>query len=177
MYSLNRATVLGNATREAELRTTPNGRSVANFAVATNRRWTDQSSGEQREEVQFHEMVTWGKLAEIASQIIRKGTKVYVEGRLQTRNWEGQDGARRERTEIIVENLIVLTPKGAAPVSDSGFDSQAEPRSTAAEPRSTATSPEKSGPTAPRLKDTPKKKGEEKPAASEDEINLDEIPF
>ena len=168
MYSLNRATVLGNATRDPELRTTPNGRSVANFAVATNRRWNDQSSGEQREEVQFHEVVTWGKLAEIASQIIRKGTKVYVEGRLQTRNWEGQDGARRERTEIVAENLIILTPKGATPVSDSGLDSQAQPRVASSEESESA---------APRTKDTPKKKGEEKPAASEDEINLDEIPF
>jgi len=164
MYSLNRATVLGNATREAELRTTPNGRSVANFAVATNRRWNDQSSGEQREEVQFHEIVTWGKLAEIASQIIRKGTKVYVEGRLQTRNWEGQDGARRERTEIVAENLIILTPKGA-PVSDSGLSPQAEPRVTSSEEA------------APTAKDSSKKKGEEKPTTSEDEINLDEIPF
>ena len=89
MLNLNRAMVLGNATRDPELRSTPNGRSVTSFAVATNRRWTDQTSGEQREEVQFHEIVAWGKLAEIASQIIRRGAKVYVEGRIQTRTWEG----------------------------------------------------------------------------------------
>lgn len=148
MLNLNRAMVLGNATRDAELRTTPNGRSVASFAVATNRRWRDQS-GETKDEVQFHEIVAWGKLAEIASQIVKKGTKVYVEGRLQTRTWEGQDGARRERTEIIADNIIGLSGRGEVIPEDVD-----------------------SAPSEP-----PKEKKEKKEESVEDEINLDDIPF
>jgi len=156
MLNLNRAMVLGNATRDAELRTTPNGRSVASFAVATNRRWTDQQSGEMQEEVQFHEIVAWGKLGEIASQIVKKGGKVYVEGRLRTRTWEGQDGARRERTEIIAENIIGLSPRGAI------SEIEATPESTEETPKE---KPAKKEPTMDKEK------------APEDEINLDDIPF
>jgi len=154
--------VLGNATRDPELRSTPNGRSVTSFAVATNRRWTDQTSGEQREEVQFHEIVAWGKLAEIASQIIRKGNKVYVEGRIQTRTWEGQDGARRERTEIIAENIIALSGRPGAPQEDAQY-SQAAPEETSQD----------------KSEEPPKKKEVEnkKTSVEEEEINLDEIPF
>lgn len=151
--------VLGNATRDAELRTTPNGKSVASFAVATNRRWTNQQTGEPQEEVQFHEIVAWGKLSEIAAQIVKKGGKVYVEGRLRTRTWEGQDGARRERTEIIADNIIGLSPRGAAP------EEQAMPEPTVPAPKEST----------PGGKPAEKEK-EEKPAA-EDEINLDDIPF
>jgi len=140
--------IIGNATRDAELRTTPKGHSVASFAVATNRRWND--NGETREEVQYHEIVTWGKLAEIVNQIIRKGTKVYVEGRLQTRSWEGQDGAKRERTEIIAENVIALSGK---------------PTGTDYQPRDEAAPVDE------------KPKANKKDEAAEDEINLDDIPF
>ncbi len=155
MLNLNRAMVIGNATRDAELRTTPNGHSVASFAIATNRRWSD--NGETREEVQYHEIVAWGKLAEIANQIIKKGTKVYAEGRLQTRSWEGQDGAKRERTEIIAENIIALSGR---PGSGSGGDYQAPNAPTASD------KPEKN-PVKPKAKEEP----------IEDEINLDDIPF
>ncbi len=153
MLNLNRAMVIGNATRDPELRTTPNGKSVASFAVATNRRYTD-STGEQREEVQFHEIVAWGKLAEIASQIIQKGSKVYVEGRIQTRHWEGQDGNRREKTEIIAENIINLSPRAGG--------SDYVPAS--------------------KTEDSPSEKpsAKEKPKGDtdlEDDINLDDIPF
>jgi len=110
MFSLNRATIIGHLTRDPELRTTPNGQNVANFSVATNRRWTD-ASGQTQEASEFHDIVTWGKLAEIASTIFHKGDRAYVEGRLQTRNWEAQDGSRRSKTEITAENLINLSPK------------------------------------------------------------------
>lgn len=153
MLNLNKAMIIGNATRDAELRTTPNGKSVASFAVATNRRYTD-ASGEKREEVQFHEVVAWGKLGEIAQMIVKKGSKVYVEGRLQTRNWEGQDGAKRERTEIIADNIIGLSGKG-----DGGSDYEATPA------REESNS-------APEKKEVKK---DDKPV--EDEINLDDIPF
>lgn len=149
MLNLNRAMLIGNSTRDAELRTTPNGRSVASFAVATNRRYQD-ASGERKDEVQFHEIVAWGKLAEIAGQIVRKGTKVYVEGRLQTRSWEGQDGAKRERTEIIADNIIALSPKG----DNAGY-----------EPSTSSSEPAEEKPSVKEDKD------------DEGEINLDDIPF
>jgi single-strand DNA-binding protein len=110
MFSLNRATIIGHLTRDPELRTTPNGQNVASFSVATNRRWTD-ASGAQQDAAEFHDMVAWGKLAEIASTILHKGDRAYVEGRLQTRNWEAQDGSRRSKTEIVAENLINLSPR------------------------------------------------------------------
>jgi len=107
MLSLNRATVIGNLTRDPELRYTPNGQAVASFAVATNRSWVD-NNGEKKDAVEYHEVVTWGKLAEICSQILAKGRKAYIEGRLQTRTWEGQDGVKRQKTEIVAENVLVL---------------------------------------------------------------------
>ncbi len=113
MFNLNRAMIIGNVTRDPEMRYTPNGRAVITFGVATNRRWTSPETGEQQEETEFHDIVAWGKLAEIANQIVRKGEKVYVEGRLRTRSWEGQDGVKRQRTEIIAENIIALSPRPA----------------------------------------------------------------
>lgn len=112
MFSLNRATIIGHLTRDPELRTTPNGQSVANFALATNRRWTD-ASGAVQEASEFHDIVAWGKVAEIASSYLHKGDRAYIEGRLQTRNWQGQDGVKRYRTEIVAENLIMLSPRRA----------------------------------------------------------------
>jgi single-strand DNA-binding protein len=107
MLNLNRATVIGRLTRDPELRTIPSGQSVCDFSVATNRRWTNRE-GEQQDEVEFHNVVVWGKLAEIASQVLGKGRLAYVEGRLQTRSWEAQDGNQRQRTEIVADNLISL---------------------------------------------------------------------
>ncbi|PSO45182.1 MAG: single-stranded DNA-binding protein [Parcubacteria group bacterium QH_9_35_7] len=104
---LNRATILGRLTQDPELRSTPSGRSVANMTVATNRVWTDDE-GEQQERTEFHNCVIWGKLAEIAGQYLSKGRRVYCEGRLQTRDWTGDDGVKRYRTEIVVNNLIML---------------------------------------------------------------------
>lgn len=112
MYSLNRATILGNVTRDPEVRQTANGQSVASFGIATNRSWTD-GNGAKQDATEFHNAVAWGKLADICRQFVSKGRKVYVEGRLQTRDWEGQDGARRYRTEIVVDNLIILDRPGA----------------------------------------------------------------
>jgi single-strand DNA-binding protein len=112
MFSLNRATILGNLTRDPELRQTPSGQSVTSFGVATNRSWTG-TDGQKQEQVEFHNVVAWGKLAEICNQYLAKGRKVYVEGRLQTRDWEGQDGVRRYRTEIVAESVIILDRAGA----------------------------------------------------------------
>ena len=111
MFSLNRAQVIGNVTRDPESRQTPNGQNVANFGVATNRAWTD-AKGQKQEETEFHNVVAWGKLAEICSQYITKGRKIFVEGRLRTREWEGQDGQKRKSTEIVAENVIILDRAG-----------------------------------------------------------------
>ncbi len=110
--SLNKAQIIGNLTRDPETRQTPSGRSVANFGVATNHRWKD-ANGQQQEKTEFHNVVVWGKLAEICAQYLRKGSKVFIEGRLQTREWEGQDGVKRYRTEIVADNMIMLGSKGA----------------------------------------------------------------
>lgn len=106
--SLNRAMLIGNLTRDPELRQTPNGQAVCSFGIATNRTWKD-ASGEKQEQVEYHNIVAWGKLAEICSQYLTKGKKVYIDGRLQTRDWEGQDGVKRYRTEIVAENMIMLS--------------------------------------------------------------------
>jgi single-strand DNA-binding protein len=130
MASLNRAQIIGNLTRDPEVRTTPTGQSVANFGVATSRVWTD-NQGQKQEKTEFHNIVAWGRLAEICGQYLAKGRKVYVEGHLQTRDWETQDGQKRQRTEIIAENMIMLdrAPQGAggAGSASAGKPASAEP--------------------------------------------------
>lgn len=111
--SLNKAMIIGHLTRDPETRTTPSGQTVANFGVATNRRWKDQVSGELKEQTEFHNIVAWGRLAETCQQYLKKGMKVYVDGRLQTRSWEDQTGAKKYRTEIIAEQMIMLDRAGA----------------------------------------------------------------
>ena len=109
---LNRVTLLGRLTKDPEVKTTPTGKSVATISVATNRVWTNQA-GAKQEKAEFHNCVLWGKIAEIAGQYLSKGRRIYVEGRLETRDWTGQDGVKKYRTEIIVDNMIMLDgPKG-----------------------------------------------------------------
>ncbi|KKU25230.1 MAG: Single-stranded DNA-binding protein [Candidatus Woesebacteria bacterium GW2011_GWC2_47_16] len=105
--SLNKVTLIGNLTRDPELRYTPQGTAVCTFGVATNRQWTTDA-GEKKEDAEFHRVVAWNKLAEICSQLLTKGRKVYVEGRLQTRSWTGQDGNQRTSTEIVISDMIIL---------------------------------------------------------------------
>ncbi|MBW3538196.1 single-stranded DNA-binding protein [Candidatus Parcubacteria bacterium] len=112
--SFNQAIVMGNLTRDPELRTTPGGQSVASFAVATNRSWQDGSTGERKEAVEYHEIVAWGKLGELAAQYLGKGRKVMVVGRLQTQSWE-KDGVKRQRTEIVASDINFLDRPGDAP--------------------------------------------------------------
>ncbi len=109
--SWNRVELIGNLTRDPELRFTPNGAAVCTFSLATNR--TFVTDGEKREEVDFHKLVAWNKLAELCNQLLKKGTKAFISGRLQTRSWEAQDGTQKQTTEIVVEDMIVLTPKSS----------------------------------------------------------------
>ena len=109
--SLNRVQLIGNLTRDPELRYTPQGTAVCTFGLATNRSWVTES-GEKKEDAEFHRVVAWNKLAEICSQFLVKGRKTYVEGRLQTRQWTGQDGSQRQTTEVVISEMIVLDNKG-----------------------------------------------------------------
>ncbi len=153
MYSLNRAMVIGNLTRDPELRQTPNGQSVCSFAVATNRQWTG-SDGNKQESAEFHNIVAWAKLAEICNQYLSKGRKVYIDGRMQTRDWEGQDGVKRYRTEIVADNMIILDK---APAGNSGGGNPFTPQQS--------TKPAQEAPPAPES------------SAHEEEIKLEDIPF
>ncbi len=125
--TLNRVMLIGNLTRDPEVRVTATGTSVAQLGVATNRVWTN-NAGQRQEEVEFHTIVAWGKLAEICQKFLAKGRKVYVEGRLKSREWVGQDGVKRNRTEIIAENLIMLD---RAPAGSGGSSSNASSTSPA----------------------------------------------
>ena len=109
--NLNKAMLIGNLTRDPETRTTPSGQTVTSFGLATNLVWTD-ASGQKQKRAEFHNIVAWRKLADICAQYLHKGNKVYIEGRLQTRQWEDKEGNKRNRTEIIAENMIMLDTKG-----------------------------------------------------------------
>lgn len=122
--SWNRVELIGNLTRDPELRFTPSGAAVCTFGLATNRTYV--SEGEKKEEVDFHRLVSWNKLAELCNQLLKKGTKVFISGRLQTRSWQAQDGTQRQTTEIVVEDMILLTPKGVLSSEVSTGDSDAE---------------------------------------------------
>lgn len=151
--SFNQAIIMGNLTRDPELRSTPSGQQVASFAVATNRQWQD-GNGERKEAVEYHEIVAWAKLGELAAQYLSKGRKVLVVGRLQTQSWE-KDGIKRQRTEIVASDISFLDGRG-----DSGGDYT------------------------PPAADSDAKPVAGKPAADvviedlgNDEVNLDDIPF
>src|SRR3989344_720444 len=116
--NLNKVFLIGNLTRDPELRTMPNGNVVANFGLATNRAWKDKT-GAQQKQAEFHNIVMFGRLAEIAKQYLQKGSMVMVEGRLQTRSWEGQDGQKKQRTEIVAEGMQ-LGPRNSGGQRPSG---------------------------------------------------------
>src|SRR5216684_6109653 len=105
--SLNKVMLIGNLTRDPELRYTPQGTAVITFSIATNRQWKTES-GEMKDSAEFHRIVAWDKLAEICGKMLKKGTRTYVEGRLQTRTWQAQDGAQKSTTEIVITDMIVL---------------------------------------------------------------------
>lgn len=151
--------IIGRLTRDPESRTTPNGQNVVSFSVATNFQWTDQAGAKQKK-VEYHNIVAWRKLAEICAQYLRKGSQVYLEGRLQTHDWEGQDGVKRSRTEIIADNMIMLGSK-AASSDNSSFVREAS-----------------SGEGSKAAEGKPVAEGvQSAPANKEAEINIEDIPF
>jgi len=162
---LNKVMLIGNVTRDPELRSTPSGQSVASFGLATNRVWKDPSSGERKSAAEFHNIVAWRKLAEICGQYLRKGSKVYVEGRLQTRNWQGQDGNKRYMTEVIMENMIMLDRKPSGDFSpSSGLPQQAASASFPQAPAQVAP---------PQPEEIPTIQIDE----NQDEVRIEDIPF
>jgi len=126
--NLNKVILIGNLTRDPEIRYTPQGNAVASFVIATNREWN--TAGEKKQAVDFHNAVAWNKLAEIVGQLLKKGTKVYVEGRLQTRNWMDAQGTKRYKTEVVVDDMIVLSPKKQESTEvEEGFEEDVEKQS------------------------------------------------
>jgi single-strand DNA-binding protein len=117
--SLNSVQLIGNVTRDPELRYTQSGRPVCDIGLATNRSWKTDT-GEKKEEVDFHRIIVWGKLAEICGQYLKKGSKAYFDGRLQTRSWTAQDGTQKQTTEVVADDMIMLSNTGNNPktVSD-----------------------------------------------------------
>ncbi len=162
---LNKALVIGRLTRDPEMRTTPQGANVCSFSIATNYVYKSQS-GEKVEQVEYHNVVAWRKLAEIAAQYLKKGSRVYVEGRIQTRSWDGSDGQKKNRTEIVMDNMIMLDSKGAGAGSAGGF--AASGSSAMGKPSGSATSFEKSLEEVPTI-------NQEQPI--EEEISVEDIPF
>ena len=157
---LNKAQIIGNLTRDPETRATPSGQTVATFGVATNFAWTD-ASGQKQSKAEFHNIVAWRRLAEICGQYLKKGNKVYIEGRLQTREWTTTDGQKRQRTEIVADNMIMLSsrPEGsytpsAAPTNPSPAPAE-PPTITEDTPTPSATSPASSSGNEVKVEDIP----------------------
>ncbi|MGA2911877.1 MAG: single-stranded DNA-binding protein [Candidatus Levyibacteriota bacterium] len=160
--SLNRVQLIGNLTRDPELRYTPSGAAVCSFSIATNRNWTTDT-GEKKEQVEFHRIVAWNKLAELCSQFLTKGRKVFVEGRLTTRSWTAQDGTQKQTTEIIINDMILLDnrrPSGEESVVEAPAEDEEAPKAKA-----------------PAKKAVKEEEPTQEAPADEDEVAPDDIPF
>jgi single-strand DNA-binding protein len=160
---LNKAMIIGNLTRDPELKTTPNGQQVVSLGVATNRSWKNQQ-GETQEQAEFHNVEAWGKLAEIIGQYLTKGRRAYFEGRLQTDQWEAKDGGgKRSRTKIVAQDMILLDSRGSAPGGGGGGGASDQ---TPAKPTEAEAS---------QVKGDAGTKSQ--PAGKADDASLDDIPF
>jgi len=177
--SLNKAELIGNLTRDPELRYTPQGTAVCTFGLATNRQWTTDT-GDKKEDVEFHRIVAWNKLAELCAQLLAKGRKVFVEGRLQTRRWTAQDGADRTTTEIVINEMIILDSRFSSSQGDS-FDIPDESAEDSGGSGGKAGEAAKSGKSAKGKKLTKPKKSAPKKGKKvenkDDEGEDDDIPF
>lgn len=156
MINLNRIEVIGNLTRDPEMRYTPNNQSVTSFAVATNRRYKDQAGNWVDSPAEFHDVVVWGQLGERCNQVLHKGERVYVSGRLQTRSWEAPDGQKKYKTEIVADSILgpdqVNKNLGGGAPMEEGEGAQTAPAAKKSAPKKAA-------------------------PAGEDEINIEDIPF
>ena len=125
MASVNKVILIGNLGRDPELKSMPSGQPVANFSIATSEKWKDKSTGETKEQTEWHNIIMFGKLAEIAGQYLKKGSSVFIEGRLQTRKWQDKTGQDRYTTEIIANEMKMLGSRG----DQSGSQPAQQPRS------------------------------------------------
>lgn len=160
---LNKVMLIGRLTRDPEVRSTQGGQNVANFSIATGRQWKDKNTGERKEQTEFSNVVVWGRLADICQQYLKKGSQVYIEGRLQTRSWDDQSGTKRYRTEVVANEMIMLGGRGGqggAPAPSAGGFNAPAPQAA---------------PTQGPADDM----GTPPPAASADEetISIEDIPF
>ncbi|MDO8451986.1 MAG: single-stranded DNA-binding protein [bacterium] len=174
--SLNKVMLIGNLTRDPELRYTPTGAAVCTIGLATNRYWTTEA-GEKKDEVEFHRVVAWNKLAELCSQLLVKGRKIYVEGRLRTNTWQAQDGSSRSTTEVVIEDMILLDAKRQT--GDAGGDTGDQHGGGDTTPGGGSTQagqvqPAQSQPVTPS--GAPSDAGEQVKEVNED-VNPDDIPF
>jgi single-strand DNA-binding protein len=166
---LNKVMLIGNLTRDPEMRYTPAGTAVCTFGVATNRSWTTDT-GEKKDEADFHNIVAWNKLAEICVQLLKKGRKVYVEGRLSTRSWQGTDGTQKQRTELVINDMVILDKKEgfsgeAIDIPEPGIESQVPPEDVVAKVEK-------------KEKKADKKESDSSEAsADKEEVGEEDIPF
>ena len=123
MSGINKAIIIGNVGKDPEFRAMPNGDAVVNMVVATSDSWNDKNTGERQEKTEWHRVVLFRKTAEIAQKYVKKGSKVYIEGKLQTRKWTADDGSDRYTTEIVCHSMQMLTPKEAQQ-ADNAFQAQ-----------------------------------------------------
>ena len=157
MINLNHMEVIGNLTRDPELRYTPNNQAVASFAVATNRRYRDQANNWVDAPAEYHEIVVWAQLGERCNQVLHKGDRVYISGRLQTRSWEAPDGSKRYKTELIADSIV--GPDMVNKNMGGGNEPLEGPMPAMAAPVAAKKSPQAAAPN------------------PEEEINIDDIPF
>ncbi|MDE2614145.1 MAG: single-stranded DNA-binding protein [Burkholderiales bacterium] len=156
MASVNKVILVGNLGRDPEVRYAPSGSAICNVTIATSRNWKDKTSGERQEETEWHRVVFYDRLAEIAGEYLKKGRPVYVEGRLKTRKWTDKDGVEKYTTEIIAQEMQLLGSREGGGMSDEG--GSAAPRS------------------APAARSAPAPKPAAKPATGFDDMD-DDIPF
>ncbi len=165
---LNKVMIIGRLTRDPETRTTPSGVNNCQVSVATNYVYTNQQTGQKVEQVEYHNIVMWRKLGEIAQQYLKKGSQVFIEGRLQTSSWEAKEGGKKYKTEIIADNMIMLGSKSGASPSGS-FGGSAPQANPSPAPRANS-APANDFMQAPAT--------EELPTINQDEdVNVEDIPF
>lgn len=186
--SLNKVLLIGNLTRDPELRYTPSGAAVCTFGVATNRTYV-ASDGTKKEEAEFIKIVSWNKLAELCSQLLSKGRKVYVEGRLQTRSWETPDGQNRQTTEVVIDDMRILDSRRDFEGGEGGYESATpaaetslgadQPKEKEAKVSQVAKGSKVSkGESASDDAEVDKKATKEKETnAGAEEVDLDDLPF
>ena len=172
---LNKVMLIGNIATDPDTRVTPNGVQRTNFVVATNRRWRDQQTGENREDAQYHNIVAWRGLSDVIAKYAGKGKKVYIEGRLTTRSYEGQDGQKKYWTEVVAENIILLgAPGDTAPNQNQQVGSQQTTQQTGQNTGATNAQ-------APTNEDVKIPSPEEIPTINidedQEEIKVEDIPF